>query len=598
MRNILLSKKTGIFLIVLLILLVRAGNVEGANRYSVATGNWNSTATWSATSGGAVGASVPVAGDVAYIEGNRTVTITANAACTNVNIAAGSTLTVGAFNFTVSGTTTISGTLSGTSATGTKSLGALTFTGGTFGSTATGNIFACTNLTLSGSTITGTRTGRLNVSGNVSVTSGTTNTIGRTDLYVTGSTTVNGTIICNSTSGVKSFAGVTIAGGTWTSNVIETYTMTSLTLSNATLNSTLATPVDGRFTVNGNLTVTAGTTNTLNPSTLTINGTSAIDGTLTIASVTGTKTFVGRVTVGATGNWNNTGNEAVVFRGGITNNGTFSAGTGIHTFNTNSQSIYGTLVIPTISITAPTVVTNYGTITCATSFTGTGGFTQAANSTLNLGGTATVTTQTMNAVPNLVNYYGAVAQTVRPVAYYNLTLQGGGIKTLTGVSTINNDLTLAGTATATTAIAMNIGRNLIIGNGTTFTAAGFSLTVNGTTTVGNGASGRLTISSATGTKTFVGLVTLNNGAIWTNTAANSPVSFRGGITNSGTFNAGTGIHTFDTNNQALTGTFSISNVTVTGVTLTNNNTLTVPTALIGTGTLSQAETSTLNRVCP
>jgi len=40
--------------------------------------------------------------------------------------------------------------------------------------------------------------------------------------------------------------------------------------------------------------------------------------------------------------------------------------------------------------------------------------------------------------------------------------------------------------------------------------------------------------------------------------------------------AGTGIYTFDTNAQSLTGTFSIPNVTVTGITLTNNNTLTVP----------------------
>src|SRR5258705_10822569 len=40
-----------------------------ANRFSVASGSWNSIGTWSATSGGAPGASVPVAGDNVTIEG-------------------------------------------------------------------------------------------------------------------------------------------------------------------------------------------------------------------------------------------------------------------------------------------------------------------------------------------------------------------------------------------------------------------------------------------------------------------------------------------------------------------------------------------------
>ena len=40
-----------------------------STRYAVATGNWNATSTWSTTSGGSSGASVPGAGDDAYIEG-------------------------------------------------------------------------------------------------------------------------------------------------------------------------------------------------------------------------------------------------------------------------------------------------------------------------------------------------------------------------------------------------------------------------------------------------------------------------------------------------------------------------------------------------
>lgn len=60
-------------------LLFTAANVQGANRYSVATGIWNATSTWSDVSGGASGFSVPVAGDVVYIEGGFVVTLNANA---------------------------------------------------------------------------------------------------------------------------------------------------------------------------------------------------------------------------------------------------------------------------------------------------------------------------------------------------------------------------------------------------------------------------------------------------------------------------------------------------------------------------------------
>ncbi|MGD0711906.1 MAG: hypothetical protein ABR968_12090, partial [Bacteroidales bacterium] len=100
----------------------------GANRYSVATGNWSSTSTWSATSGGAPGASVPTAGYFVYIEGGYTVTLDANAPAAGalrlLSINTGSELkttaayTVNATTITVNGyyfngsTGTITGTMS------------------------------------------------------------------------------------------------------------------------------------------------------------------------------------------------------------------------------------------------------------------------------------------------------------------------------------------------------------------------------------------------------------------------------------------------------------------------------------------------------
>ena len=95
-------------------------STEAANRYSVASGIWASTARWSATSGGAPGASIPVAGDVVFIENGYTITIGANAACATLNIATGSTLIVGGFNFAVSANTSVSGTITHNNTSGTK----------------------------------------------------------------------------------------------------------------------------------------------------------------------------------------------------------------------------------------------------------------------------------------------------------------------------------------------------------------------------------------------------------------------------------------------------------------------------------------------
>jgi len=352
---------------------------------------------------------------------------------------------------------------------------------------------------------------------------------------------------------------------------------------------------NANWTVGGSVQVNNGGTLSLAGNTISIAGNTTVNGNLNITSATGTKTFTGAVTVNSGGVWNNTAaNEAVTLRGGLSNYGTFNAGTGVYTFDTNSQELNGVLAIPRVTVNGVTL-TNNNTLTVSTALSGTGTLTQAANAILNIGGTSAITTLIATGTDNTVSFTGA-NQTVNNGNYENLVLSGSGTKTLQNLTyTVYKDLTLSGTATTATVVGFAVGGNLNIGNGTTFTAAGFDLTVTGTTTIGGGTSGSLTISSATGVKTFVGLVTINAGANFTNTAANEAVTFRGGITNAGTFSAGTGIYTFDTNDQALTGTFAIPNVTVTGVNLTNNNTLTVSTALSGTaGTLTQAANATLN----
>lgn len=228
-----------------------------------------------------------------------------------------------------------------------------------------------------------------------------------------------------------------------------------------------------------------------------------------------------------------------------------------------------------------------GTTGCQFIFTGTG--------TFNIGGSFSSTPTLTTFAGSTVNYNGA-AQTVLGINYNNLILSGSGAKTLqAGTTTVNGNLTLSGTATAITAANMTVSGNLSIGDGTTFTVGAFTLGVTGTTTIGGGTSGTLSFSSATNpNKTFTGLVTINTGASWNESAAITP-TFNNGITNNGgTFTASSGVHTFSTNSQALIGTFTIPSITVTGVTLTNNNTLTVTTALAGTGGLTNTGTGILN----
>ena len=135
-----------------------------------------------------------------------------------------------------------------------------------------------------------------------------------------------------------------------------------------------------------------------------------------------------------------------------------------------------------------------------------------------------------------------------------------------------------------------------ISNGCTLTIGAYNLTISGTTTVGGGTSGTLTIGSYNGNKIFAGLLTVSAGGTWDNSVG-SPITFQGGITNNGTFKAGTnGPQTFNTNPQNLNGTIDMSGaaVTVTGITLTNYGTLTVTSNFGGTGTFVNSSTGTIN----
>ena len=370
----------------------------------------------------------------------------------------------------------------------------------------------------------------------------------------------------------------------------------------------------------GALTINSGGTFNINRN-LTVQGATSISGTINFASTSGTArtmTFTGDITLNSGAVWREpaTGNGSTNtynFSGNFINNATtFSAlGTGVHTFkgtnkilsgstitsiprvtfSTGASTNNGTLSVGTLLTVTTIVLTNNGTITAGTALSGTGNFTQGTTGILNIGGTSGITTLTATAVGNNVNYTG-VAQTVKSTNYYHLTLSGSGIKTLqTGTTNIGGNLTLSGTASATTVANLNIGGNLTVGSVTTFTqAAAYTLGVTGTT----GITGTYTDGS-TGTKTITGDITLNAGAVWTETAI-SAYTIAGNFTNNATtFAPNTGVHTFSGTGKTLSGSSitSIPNAAFTG-SYTNANTLTVTTALSGAGTLTQGTNSVLN----
>jgi hypothetical protein len=79
--------KSTIFIITICFFaIVINGKAWSANRYLVASGDWNSTSCWSETSGGPSGASYPVAADIVYIERGYTITVTQDAYCNTLNI--------------------------------------------------------------------------------------------------------------------------------------------------------------------------------------------------------------------------------------------------------------------------------------------------------------------------------------------------------------------------------------------------------------------------------------------------------------------------------------------------------------------------------
>ena len=372
-----------------------------AARFLVATGNWNDTASWAATSGGAPGASFPVAGDTVALDTNSgaaNITVNVASACTII-IASGSytgTLTFDA-NLSTSGTVTFiagmtiagtTGRLICTGATATltsagKSLlcglqfrGAVTFTladawvcttlflgDGSNSPVINGNTISCTGITTNITTtlVSGTTTFIMTGTGTLQMTGVTTGNLKNNLTFNTaGTITVSGTIKYSTgtityTAGTIDTTGSTLTIGT-TSPTTPTYNTSGMTWNNITLLGTLTYTITSDLNVGGTLSL--GSTTSI----ITINGLFNIN----VANLTVSFTGVGNVTgtasivMNGTGTWSGAGkvknNLTFNSAGTITVSGTVSKEANTLTYIAGTMSM-GTSIL---SLTAATTLATNG----------------------------------------------------------------------------------------------------------------------------------------------------------------------------------------------------------------------------------------------
>ena len=158
----------------------------------------------------------------------------------------------------------------------------------------------------------------------------------------------------------------------------------------------------------------------------------------------------------------------------------------------------------------------------------------------------------------------------------SVTVGAAVTQTAAGSVAVNSGATLTATAADVTFGALTI-------NSTGIFNCSRVLTVLGATNI----TGTINLQTTALADVFTGDVTLNSGAVWNETVANTP-TFSGNFTNNAaTFTASTGAYTFNGAAKILSGSTTISIPTVTfptGSSYTNNGTLTVGTLLTVTGT--------------
>ncbi|OSZ76973.1 hypothetical protein CAP36_11105 [Chitinophagaceae bacterium IBVUCB2] len=509
---------------------------NAADRYAVANGNWNSTTTWSATSGGAPGASIPVAGDNVIIERNFNVTIPSavNAVCTNLTIgfttgftgtltfgatgslAASGNVTVGfdnstsregTINMSAGGTMTIGGNLTIGNAGTTAPIASEVIQGTGSSITVTGNVsilnpnnggFANQWSVGAGSaTVTGTltlaNTGANDEDCNFSISTGTAT--------LTGAVTMNGaagenSIAITSTGTLNLGNSISLTNGTFSlatgstvnyngaAQTIRTATYSNLSVSGSGIKTTSA-----DIAMTGNLLVASGATLTLGGNdididvnaarSVTINGVLNINGNGRLVESQGnTKTLI----INSGGLLNITDNGGTGLP--ILDVYSFDANSTVNFGSTDNQTIENTVTygnLTTSGTGTKTLETSGGTMTFLGSITiGAGTTLDANDKTMNVGGnwlnngafTQTNTTVIFNGAA-AETISGSTATTFNNITFNN-TLPGTGV-----AITLNTAATVTGVATFTDGVVSTNSALLTFNDQATTTGASNASYVDG-----------------------------------------------------------------------------------------------------------------------
>jgi len=619
-------KRQNISVIIVLSLLIAftASFAQAAARYSVANGNWNSTSTWSATSGGASGASYPVAGDNVTIENNHTVTVTANAACATMTIASGSQLTVNAtYNMTFTGAITVNGTWLNQSAVATSG-GTITFAGGsvynlnvdagtiptaTWDANSTLLITGVTSSTLPGGfsqtfgNVTWNCTGQ--TSGN-SLSNSTYTYQGTLTIQSTGTSTIQlvrgnntGNVLSYVQTGGSVFMGSTTTG-TKILNVTNAFSISGGTFDmdngNPSGASTFTMNVGGNFTISGgtfqvtatsnstcNVNFNGTTTQTYSYTAGTLSGlinfaissgaivdfgtsvmSSGSSGTFTIASGGSliTANTAGITTTGATGSIQVTGTRTYTSGANYTYNGTANQATG----NGLSQNTPANVTInnPGNTVTLGATQTISGNLTVSSGTFDLSTFTinrSAAGGTLTVSNGATLKIGGTGTIPS--NYSTHSIGSTSTIEYAGTNQS---VAVLNSSQNYGN-LTISGSGTKTLAGSETVSGTLTISAGT-LADGGFTLSVNGN--IANSAShtgaGKISLTGGSGTHT------LSGGGSYTNLELNDAngATLSSNLTINGTLTFTSGEITLGSNNLTIGSSGSISGGSSSSYIVTNS----------------------------
>jgi hypothetical protein len=623
-----------------LFFILSLSNGSYAARYWVATlaSNWNNTANWSNTSGGAGGFSVPgIADDVNFDNlgiGSCTIdaavsvrSITVNAlypgtisqganAISTVNAGSfsGGIFLGGSANITIGGNFTLAGTVF-TSTSAVLELDNLSaaFTSGTFlHNNGTVRLNAATGQTISGTSpvfytlefVGKGNTYTLSSAGNITVLN-SLNTSGSLFYNLaTGTIDVKGDITSSNTAAGCGGDALININGTGTQNFTGSTVAGAGALSQLTINKSSGTLNLANFpAVSNNFTYTAGTVNAGtstfcfahgNTGSYNITGSVSlgniefiVNTSLLTVTVAATLTATGDLTLAGGGNLViNTGNINV--NGNLTLTNTGNGGGGSATINivgTGSQAIDGTAVTLNQS-RLPILNINKGSGTLSLL----GNISFSANVTYTTG-TIDPGTATCYIVNNLTitGSFSVYTLSISPAGNTTLTIASGSTITATNLLDLENGSNYITINTGTIAAQGDIidNNSSLIGGGTG------TILINGTgaqnlTTTGIIDQGRLpsvTINKPSGTLTLPSLLTVKGN--WTYTAGILDVSTNNStVVFENTLNI-TGSHTL--NNVIFDGSNNYTFTTAAGTTLTVSGTM----SMIGTGNIT-LNTGTIN----